>query len=132
MSQFPSEFLADHATLTFSRLFALEGTLTGLLGIASYFYLPPSPYQTASRFRGKSWFTEREEKIMANRILRDDPGKGGMNNRYVSNLPMSDYTSLRSLTGKACRLKRFETASRTTTCGRFIFSDSPGSFQLFP
>ena len=39
-------------------LFALEGTLTGIIGIISYFYLPPSPYQTASRFRGKKgWFT---------------------------------------------------------------------------
>ena len=58
-------------------LFALEGTLTGVIGIISYFYLPPSPYQTASKFRGKNgWFTEHEEKIMANRILRDDPSKG--------------------------------------------------------
>ena len=63
-------------------LFALEGTLTGIVGIISYFYLPPSPYQTASRFRGKSgWFTVHEEKIMANRILRDDPSKGDMHNR---------------------------------------------------
>ncbi|KAK1907213.1 hypothetical protein P3342_005537 [Pyrenophora teres f. teres] len=59
-------------------LFALEGMLTGLIGIASWFYLPPSPTQTASKtwnpFRGKSgWFNEREEKIMVNRILRDDP-----------------------------------------------------------
>ena len=64
-----------------SYLFALEGTLTGLVGIACYFYLPPSPYQTASRIRGSGWFTEQEEKIMANRILRDDPGKGDMHNR---------------------------------------------------
>lgn len=63
-------------------LFALEGTLTGVIGIISYFYLPPSPYQTASKFRGKNgWFSEREEKIMANRILRDDPSKGDMHNR---------------------------------------------------
>ena len=63
-------------------LFALEGTLTGVIGIISWFYLPPSPYQTASRFRGKNgWFTEHEEKIMANRILRDDPSKGDMHNR---------------------------------------------------
>lgn len=64
-----------------SWLFALEGTFTGLVGIASYFYLPPSPYQTASKVRGAGWFTEHEEKIMANRILRDDPGKGDMYNR---------------------------------------------------
>jgi len=65
-------------------LFALEGTLTGLIGIVSYFYLPPSPTQTASRFRGKDgWFTERQEKIMVNRVLRDDPGKGSMHNRQA-------------------------------------------------
>jgi hypothetical protein len=63
-------------------LFALEGLLTGLIGIISYFYLPPSPCQTASKFRGKKgWFTEHEEKIMVNRILRDDPSKGDMHNR---------------------------------------------------
>jgi hypothetical protein len=63
-------------------LFALEGTLTGLIGITAYFYLPPSPYQTASKFRGKDgWFTEHEEKIIANRVLRDDPSKGDMHNR---------------------------------------------------
>lgn len=60
-------------------LFALEGSLTGLIGIASAFYLPPSPYQTASRFRGKNgWFNGYEEKMIANRILRDDPSKGEM------------------------------------------------------
>lgn len=63
-------------------LFAIEGGLTCLIGIVSWFYLPPSPTQTASRFRGRDgWFSEREEKIMVNRILRDDPAKGGMHNR---------------------------------------------------
>lgn len=63
-------------------LFALEGLLTVLIGIFSFFYLPPSPTQTASKFRGKDgWFTEREEVIMVNRILRDDPSKGDMHNR---------------------------------------------------
>lgn len=48
----------------------------------SYFYLPASPTQTASWFRGKDgWFNEHEEKIMVNRILRDDPSKGDMHNR---------------------------------------------------
>ncbi|KAF5556685.1 tartrate transporter [Fusarium mexicanum] len=63
-------------------LFVLEGTLTFLIGVVSWFYLPPGPTQTASWFRGKDgWFTEREEVIMVNRVLRDDPGKGGMHNR---------------------------------------------------
>ncbi|GKT71859.1 MFS transporter [Colletotrichum tofieldiae] len=63
-------------------LFALEGGLTALIGVFSWFYLPPSPTQTAGWFRGKDgWFTEREEIIMVNRILRDDPSKGGMHNR---------------------------------------------------
>lgn len=58
-------------------LFAIEGTLTGVIGIITYWYLPPSPTQTASWFRGKKgWFSEREEKIMVNRVLRDDPSKG--------------------------------------------------------
>ncbi|KAF3923188.1 hypothetical protein ABW20_dc0109463 [Dactylellina cionopaga] len=68
-------------------LFALEGTITGIIGIISWFYLPPSPTQTASWFRGKDgWFNEREEKIMVNRILRDDPGKGSMHNRQALSL----------------------------------------------
>jgi MFS family permease len=58
-------------------LFAIEGTITGLIGVATYFYLPPSPTQTSSFIRGRNgWFDEREEKIMVNRILRDDPSKG--------------------------------------------------------
>ena len=57
-------------------LFLIEGALTALIGLTSWFYLPPSPYQTASWFRGRNgWFSEREEKIIANRILRDDPSK---------------------------------------------------------
>lgn len=63
-------------------LFALEGILTGSIGIISYVYLPPSPTQTASKFRGeRGWFSVEEEKIMVNRILRDDPSKGDMHNR---------------------------------------------------
>ncbi|KAL1297930.1 hypothetical protein AAFC00_006443 [Neodothiora populina] len=70
-------------------LFALEGTLTGIIGIISYFYVPPSPTQTASKFRGKDgWFNEREEKIMVNRILRDDPSKGDMHNRQAIDFGM--------------------------------------------
>jgi hypothetical protein len=70
-------------------LFALEGILTGAIGAFSYFYLPPSPTQTASKFRGlKGWFTVHEEKIMVNRILRDDPSKGDMHNRQALSMSM--------------------------------------------
>ncbi|KAJ5463727.1 hypothetical protein N7475_008671 [Penicillium sp. IBT 31633x] len=63
-------------------LFAIEGALTFMIGVISWFYLPPSPTETASWFRGKDgWFTERQEVIMVNRVLRDDPAKGGMHNR---------------------------------------------------
>lgn len=57
-------------------LFAIEGGITCLIGIVSWFYLPASPTQTAGSFRGKDgWFSEREEVIMVNRVLRDDPAK---------------------------------------------------------
>jgi MFS family permease len=70
-------------------LFALEGALTGLIGIFAWFYLPSSPYTTSSWFRGKAgWFDEREEKIIANRIIRDDPSKGDMHNREALSLAM--------------------------------------------
>ncbi|KAK3672120.1 hypothetical protein LTR78_008091 [Recurvomyces mirabilis] len=78
-------------------LFALEGLLTGLIGVLAWFYLPSSPYTTASWFRGRNgWFSEREEKIIANRVLRDDPSKGDMHNRQALSLTMlwdclSDY-----------------------------------------
>lgn len=77
-----------------SQLFALEGMLTGLIGLSAWFYLPPSPTQSATKskinpFRGeKGWFNEQEEKIMVNRILRDDPSKGDMHNRQGLSLPM--------------------------------------------
>ncbi|PGH18491.1 hypothetical protein AJ80_04461 [Polytolypa hystricis UAMH7299] len=62
-------------------LFLLEGILTLLIGIWSVFMMAPSPTQTKAWWRPKGWFTEREEKILVNRILRDDPSKGDMHNR---------------------------------------------------
>lgn len=57
-------------------LFLLEGLLTVVLGVISFLYLPTSPTGTQSAIYRKSWYTEREETIMINRILRDDPAKG--------------------------------------------------------
>ncbi|CZR68109.1 related to permease [Phialocephala subalpina] len=68
-------------------LFLIEGVITGCIGIASWIMMPPSPCQTKGRGRGKKgWFTEREELIMVNRLLRDDPSKGDMNNRQAIGL----------------------------------------------
>ncbi|KAH7121087.1 major facilitator superfamily domain-containing protein [Dendryphion nanum] len=64
-------------------LFLLEGILTLVIGIWSIFMMAPSPTQTKAWWRPKGWFTEREEKIMVNRILRDDPSKGDMHNRQA-------------------------------------------------
>ncbi|KAB8279453.1 major facilitator superfamily domain-containing protein [Aspergillus minisclerotigenes] len=62
-------------------LFLIEGSFTLLLAILSFLFLPPSVTQTASWARGKKgWFTEREEIILVNRIIREDPSKGSMGN----------------------------------------------------
>lgn len=57
-------------------LFLLEGLLTVLIGMVSFLYLPRSPTSTKSALLRQSWYTEREEVIMVNRLLRDDPAKG--------------------------------------------------------
>jgi MFS family permease len=64
-------------------LFLIEGIFTLAIGVWSVFMMAPSPTQTKSWWRPKGWFTEREEKIMVNRILRDDPSKGDMHNRQA-------------------------------------------------
>ncbi|KAE8158185.1 major facilitator superfamily domain-containing protein [Aspergillus tamarii] len=70
-------------------LFAFEGLITGVIAIIAAFWMPASPTQTKGGFRGKDgWFNEREEKIMVNRVLRDDPSKGGMHNRQAVTLKM--------------------------------------------
>ncbi|KAL7416906.1 major facilitator superfamily domain-containing protein [Mrakia frigida] len=64
-------------------LFVIEGALTLSIGIFAAFWLPASPTQTAGGIRGKGWFSEREEVIMVNRVIRDDPSKGKMHNRQA-------------------------------------------------
>lgn len=61
-------------------LFAIEGAITFLIGAWAFWYLPAGPTQTKRRFH-RGWFTEREEIIIVNKVLRDDPTKADMHNR---------------------------------------------------
>ncbi|ETN39112.1 uncharacterized protein HMPREF1541_05334 [Cyphellophora europaea CBS 101466] len=69
-------------------LFLIEGLLTLSIGAWSWFMMAPSPTQTRSWYRPKGWFTEHEEKIMVNRVLRDDYSKGDMHNRQAVDLKL--------------------------------------------
>ncbi|KAI0916391.1 hypothetical protein AcV5_003347, partial [Taiwanofungus camphoratus] len=86
-----------HGWAGWRYLFLIEGIVTLAIGIIALFYLPPSPTQTASVFRGKDgWFTAREETILVTRVLRDDPTKSDMHNRQIITWPkfwrsLTDY-----------------------------------------
>ncbi|KAL2862688.1 major facilitator superfamily domain-containing protein [Aspergillus lucknowensis] len=62
-------------------LFLIEGLFTFLIGVASFFLVPQSPAKTETRWNPKGYFTEKEEKIIVNSVICDDPQKGGMHNR---------------------------------------------------
>ncbi|KAH8660742.1 major facilitator superfamily domain-containing protein [Tricladium varicosporioides] len=70
-------------------LFLVEGLMSIGVGLCTFFVMPASVTETSKILGGKAswlhgkngWFTPREEAILVNRILRDDPTKGDMNNR---------------------------------------------------
>ncbi|KAK7981313.1 allantoate permease [Apiospora saccharicola] len=64
-------------------LFLIEGLITLLIGLASFFMMPASAVQTKTWFRPQGWFTDSETVIAVNRVLRDDPSKGDMHNRQA-------------------------------------------------
>ncbi|KAH8689931.1 major facilitator superfamily domain-containing protein [Talaromyces proteolyticus] len=75
-------------------LFLIEGLITLVVGILATVLMPAAPTKTASWFRGKKgWFTEREEKIIINRCIREDPSKSSMHNRQ----PITPKLLLKSL-----------------------------------
>ncbi|ETS77578.1 hypothetical protein PFICI_11452 [Pestalotiopsis fici W106-1] len=69
-------------------LFLIEALISITIGFLSFLFLVPGPTQTKTWWNPKGYFTEREEKIMVNRILRDDPSKGDMHNREPLTLAM--------------------------------------------
>jgi MFS family permease len=66
-------------------LFLIEGLLCVIIGFVAFFLMPPSITEPAVAFKRpdgtNKWWTEEEEKILVNRLLRDDPTKGDLNNR---------------------------------------------------
>lgn len=61
-------------------MFIVEGVGTLIVGIVAFFQMPPSVVTTKTWYRPKGWYTDREEKILVNKVLRDDPSKGSMAN----------------------------------------------------
>ncbi|KAL4876041.1 major facilitator superfamily domain-containing protein [Aspergillus karnatakaensis] len=68
-------------------LFLIEGSLTFFIGIVSFFKMPASAVETKTWFRPNGWFSDREVRVVVNRVLRDDPSKGDMHNREAITLP---------------------------------------------
>ncbi|WWC91517.1 uncharacterized protein L201_006463 [Kwoniella dendrophila CBS 6074] len=64
-------------------MFMLQGLITLIVGILSFFLLPPSASQTKTWFRPKGLFSDDQVKIVVNRALRDDPTKSSMHNRQA-------------------------------------------------
>ncbi|GAA5827314.1 hypothetical protein JCM11251_003759 [Rhodosporidiobolus azoricus] len=62
-------------------LFLIEGLLSLVIGLFSFLVLVPSPAQTKTWVNRRGWFSEHQEKIIINKIIRDDPSKGDMHNR---------------------------------------------------
>ncbi|KAJ5688514.1 Major facilitator superfamily domain general substrate transporter [Penicillium macrosclerotiorum] len=62
-------------------LFLIEALISLTIGFLSFIFLVPGPTQTKTRWNPSGLFSEREEKIIVNRVLRDDPSKGDMHNR---------------------------------------------------
>ena len=60
-----------------------------IIGLLTFFMMPASITESHKILRGNAtwlngktgWFNDREEGILVNRLLRDDPSKGDMNNR---------------------------------------------------
>ncbi|KAJ5088904.1 MFS general substrate transporter [Penicillium angulare] len=69
-------------------LFLIEALISLVIGGLSFLFLVPGPTQTKTWWNPKGIFNEREESIIVNRVLRDDPSKGDMHNRQALSFGM--------------------------------------------
>lgn len=70
-----------HGKESWRWLFLYEGIITFTIGVTSFFFMVPGPTQTKTKVSPNGYFTEKEEKIISNRLIRDDPSKSDMHNR---------------------------------------------------
>lgn len=77
-------------------LFLIEGLHSLCIGISAFFNMPAYPVETKGWLCKNGWFTDCEEKIVVNRILRDGSPKGDMQNSQPNSFkllfqPIADY-----------------------------------------
>ncbi|WFD44343.1 hypothetical protein MPSI1_003011 [Malassezia psittaci] len=70
-----------HGVAGWRYLFAFDSVISGLIGTAAFLLMPGAITHTTTPIIRKPWLNEREQSILVNRLLRDDPSKGDMNNR---------------------------------------------------
>ncbi|KAG9248642.1 hypothetical protein BJ878DRAFT_487172 [Calycina marina] len=96
------EALPIHTPLTGRAMRSLLTPNMLTVGLFAAVLIPGSPTSTVSWFRGTSgWLTPREEKIMFNRIMREDPSKSSMHNCEPLTPPYS-CTTQRTTTYGLC------------------------------
>jgi hypothetical protein len=52
-----------------------QGLIAVIIGIVSFFIVPPGVSQTQTWLCPKGYLTKHDEKIIVNRVIRDDPNK---------------------------------------------------------
>ncbi|KAF9074342.1 MFS general substrate transporter [Rhodocollybia butyracea] len=68
-------------------LFLVDGIITVVVSVLTWFYLPRNATRTRGGIRGwKPWFSEREVRIAVTRLVRDDPSK----RQYESRVQWAD------------------------------------------
>jgi hypothetical protein len=56
-------------------MFLIEGLFTLIIGVASFWMMPSAPSKTKTKFRPNGYITDKEAKIIVNRVIRDEPTK---------------------------------------------------------